>query len=67
MGLFLVLLYKGKGDKYPCTSFRGISLLRVVGKVYGRVWMNRIRKGTKISDEHCSLRRGSGCVDQCLL
>ena len=30
----VVLLYKGKGDKYECTSFRGISLLSVVSNVH---------------------------------
>ena len=28
---------------YDCSNFRGISLLSVVGKVYGRVLINRIR------------------------
>ena len=32
----MVPLYKSKGDKYECASFRDISLLSVVGKVYGR-------------------------------
>ena len=29
---------------YECSNFRGISLLSVVGKVYGRVLINRIRR-----------------------
>ena len=33
----MVPLYKGKGDMYECSNFRGISLLSVVGKVYGKV------------------------------
>ncbi len=33
----VVPLCKGKGGKYECTSFRGISLLIVAGKVYGKV------------------------------
>ena len=41
----IVTLYKSKGDKYECASFRGISLLSVAGKVYGKVMM-RIREGT---------------------
>ena len=42
----MVPLYKGKGDMYECSNFRGISLLSVVGKVYGRVLINRIRDKT---------------------
>ena len=36
----MVPLYKGKGDVHECSNFRGISLLSVVGKVYGRVLIN---------------------------
>ena len=43
----MVPLYKGKGDMYECSNFRGISLLSVVGKVYGRVLINRIRDKTE--------------------
>ena len=38
----MVPLYKGKGDVHECSNFRGISLLSVVGKVYGRLLINRI-------------------------
>ncbi len=37
--------YIGKGDKYECTSSRGISLLGVVGKVHGKVLIKRVREG----------------------
>ena len=33
MSACVIPLYKGKGDKYECTSFRDICLLSVVGKV----------------------------------
>uniref|UniRef100_A0A3P9JM39 ribonuclease H n=1 Tax=Oryzias latipes TaxID=8090 RepID=A0A3P9JM39_ORYLA len=66
MSACVVPLYKGKGDKYECGSFRGISLLSVVGKVYGRVLINRVVEGTEcmIGEEQCGFRRGRGCVDQ---
>ena len=62
----IVPLYKGKGDKCECSSYRGISLLSVVGKVYGRVLIERIRRGTEevIGEEQCGFRKGRGCVDQ---
>ena len=62
----VVPLYKGKGDKFECGSFRGISLLSVVGKVYGRVLIERIRCGTEsmVGEEQSGFRRGRGCMDQ---
>ena len=35
-------LYKGKGDKCECSNSRGISLLSVVGKLFGRVLIKRV-------------------------
>ena len=32
---------------HKCGNYRGISLLSVVGKVYGRVLINRIRDRTE--------------------
>ena len=59
-------LYKGKGDVHECSNFRGISLLTVVGKVYGRVLINRIRDKTEnvIAKVQGGFRRGRGCTDQ---
>ena len=56
----MVPLYKGKGDMYECSNFRGISLLSVVGKVYGRVLINRIRDKTEnvIAEVQGGFRRG---------
>ena len=36
-GTSIVPLYKGKGDECECSDSRGISLLSVVSKQYGRV------------------------------
>ena len=33
----IVTLYKNKGDRSNCNSYRGISLLSIVGKLYARV------------------------------
>ena len=62
----MVPVYKGKGDKYECGNYRGISLMSVVGKVYGRVLIDRVREGTEafIGEEQCGFREGRGCVDQ---
>ena len=62
----IVPLYKGKGDMRECSNYRGISLLSVVGKVYGKVLVKRIREGTDdvICEEQAGFRKGRGCVDQ---
>ena len=59
-------LHKGKGDVRECGSYRGISLLSVVGKVYGRVLIERVIECTdgEIGGEQCGFRRGMGCSDQ---
>ena len=38
----IVPLYKGKGDIRECGSYRGIRLLLVLGKVYGKVLIERV-------------------------
>ncbi len=44
MSACIAPLYKGKGDKQECSNYRGISLLSVVGKLYGRVLINIIQR-----------------------
>ena len=46
-GSCMLLLYKGKGDQCECSNSRGISLLSVVAKLYGRVLIERVRAGTE--------------------
>ena len=62
----IVPLYKGKGDRHECSNSRGISLLSVVGKVYGRILIERIRRKTDdvVSEVQGGFRQGRGCVDQ---
>ena len=65
----MVPLYKGKGDVHEYINIRGTSWLSVVGNVYGRVLINRIRDETEnvIPEVQGGFRRGSGCTDQILL
>ena len=65
-GARIVPLYKGKGDKCECSNSRGISLLGVVGKLFGRVLIKGVRAGTEcaIGEEQCGFRQGRGCMDQ---
>ena len=65
-GACIVPLYKGKGDKCECSNSRGISLLSVVGKLFGRVLIKRVRAGTEraMGEKQCGFRQGRGCMDQ---
>ena len=62
----VVPLYKGKGDRLDCKNYRGISLLSIPGKVYGRILIERVRVMTEgmLGEEQCGFRMGRGCVDQ---
>ena len=57
-------LYNGKGNKYICSNSRGISLLSVVDKLYGRLLSKRVRAGTEcaIMEEQCGFRLGRECI-----
>ena len=65
-GARIVPLYKGNGDKCECSNSRGISLFSVVGTLFGRVLIKRVRAGTEcaIGAEQCGFRQGRGCTDQ---
>ena len=56
---------QGKGDKYECSNSRGISLLSVLDKPYGRVLIKRVRPGTvcAIGAVQCGFRQCSRCMD----
>ena len=61
-------IYKGKGGMSEGKNYRGISMLSIPGKVFGRVEIERIQKATEwgMGEEQCGFRRGRGCVDQVL-
>ena len=65
-GVCIVPLYKGKSDKCDCSNSRGISLLSVEGKLYGRVLIKRVRDGTEsaIGEQQCGFRQSRGYMDQ---
>ena len=54
-GACIVPLYKGKCDKCECSNMRGINLLGVAGKLFGRVLIKRVKAGTEcaIGEEQC--------------
>ncbi len=65
LSLYIVPTYKGKGSRSECTSCRGISLMCVPGKVYGRILTERLMEVTegKMSEEQGDFRKERGCVD----
>ncbi len=60
----IVPLYKG--NRKECNNYRGISLLSVPGKIYGRILNERMMKRTdkSVGDEQGGFRKDRGCVDQ---
>ena len=62
----IVPIYKGKGCRSECSSYRGVSLLSIPGKVYGMVLIERVKDITdcRISREQGAFRKGKGCIDQ---
>ena len=64
----IVPLYNGKGERNESKNYRGISLLRVVGKIYTGIIKDRVRRVTDglFDYEHGGFREGRGCVDQIL-
>ena len=63
-----VQLYKGKRERTECSSYRDISLLRVIGKIYALTLVERVRKVTEglTDDDQDGFRAGRGCLDQIL-
>lgn len=62
----LIMLYKGKGKKSLCGSYRGISLLEAVGKAFARLLLDRLEKyicPEVIPESQSGFRGGRGTVD----
>ena len=64
--LRIVPLHNGKDDKCECSNLRGINLLSVVGKLYDRGLIKRVRAGTEcaVGEEQCGFRHCRGCKIQ---
>ncbi len=64
-GSLFTFLYKGKGDKLDPDNFRGISLLSVCAKVYGKLLLDRLQPILEpgLSESQCGFRKGRGCPD----
>ena len=54
-----------KGDLRDCNNWRGISLLDIVGKLFGRILQDRLQLIAEkvLPESQCGFRKGRGCVD----
>ena len=64
-GAKIVTLYKNKGDRSDCNSYRGISLLSIVGKVFVRVILARLQvlAARVYPESQCGFRAGRSTID----
>ena len=47
MRTFISPIYKGKGDRSECKNYRGINLLSIPGKAYGRILSEKVSRLTE--------------------
>ena len=61
----IVTLYKNKGDRSDCNSYRGISLLSIVCKVFARVILARLKvlAARVYPESQCGFRAGRSTID----
>lgn len=61
----MITLYKNKGDRRDCNSYRAISLLSVAGKVMARVALRRLNSlASRVYPEsQCGFRSGRSTID----
>ncbi|XP_065176365.1 uncharacterized protein LOC135806138 [Sycon ciliatum] len=54
-----------KGDLTSCDNWRGIALLDVIGKLFGRLLQNRLQKVAEsvLPESQCGFRKGRSCTD----
>ena len=64
MSAIIAPIFKGKGDRNECKNHRGIRLLSIPAKVYGKILIEKVRSltGELIGKEQCGIRSGRGCV-----
>ena len=62
----LIIKLAKKGNLKDCKNSRGITLLSVVGKILGRIIIDRIRRGidSRLRKEQAGYRRGRGTTEQ---
>nr|VZI34508.1 unnamed protein product [Spirometra erinaceieuropaei] len=62
----IVHLYKRKGNRQVCDNHRGISLLNIAGKIFVRIFLNRLNNHLEqglLPESQCGFRRHRGTTD----
>ena len=61
----IITLFKNKGEMSDCNSYRGISLLSVIGKVFAKVILIRLQKLAErvYPESQCGFRAGKSTID----
>ena len=61
----IVQLYEDKGDRESCDNHRGISVLRIAGKIIARIILNRVTQhplDDVLSESLCGFKRNRGTI-----
>ena len=60
-----VTLYKNKGDRGACNNYRGISLLNIVGKLFTKVVLMKLRVLAEriYPESQCGFRAKRATID----
>ena len=61
----IVTLYNNKGDRSDCNNYRGISLLKVIGKLFARVALKRLQVLAErvYPESQCGFRANRSTID----
>ena len=61
--MYIISLYKGKGDSLDCGNYRGLKLLEVLQKVLERILESQIREQISIDSMQFGFMPGRGSTD----
>ena len=62
----LLIKLPNSGNLRECDNYRGIMLLSIPGKVFCRIWLNRMKTAVdaKLRDQQGGVHKNRSCIDQ---